>query len=1163
MKKINKNLEKILLSVKLGISTPRVALIQIITEISSQELSSNIDYVLSHKKISQEISPNPFPGSLTEIFSKKISLVSGLQSNLIVYLAYLRKYSSEISRFEFLKTEFENKLFSNDLKSCSSILDIVKSEFGYSIWYVNSYLILNQHEKIMIDSQIERLISDSERTEITLLLVLISYINLKSQDVALKGAIQKQIDDYFKDESFASVRNYIYAKLISQPFVSASQCELMMLFDSRSSLIDLYESILVTLKCIIATKEVDVNSNLTVKYEVKKLFSKIKSRSSEFILRSFGVEKELIDTEENKKLSCLIENYTAGRYNDSVNESLEYLKLHPCDIQVVDLLTKSAVKAGYSLGLSDSLLKIICSSLCNIYKKNEFTFRDASSLLGIAFQHSGLSWSVPLNLLVVKLLSQPADNYPDINERFYLSYSALSTPKSLGFFEANIRQKFIYDAIKHGLYSSTLILLNSYSGNTTTGNDASEFPIAASVKESRLKTYNAYHFAKSGRWADAIHEIESIRDFDTPVDELYMKCYLSHCYLKMGDIKKSLEIAVATYLDNEEIVRNLPIDSLLNSLEDSIHWPNIIELPMFFEICCSAFSEESRASLRVSFENYHVSNGISKPEDLNSQEILLRNKIAYLDKVWSPKTMQQTMLYEGTRHIEEERVRVCQLLTELDAENSIKYEIEIKDRVKNLEINKALKLIESSKVHVDIDAIKRNLILKLGNSYEKYKSYLDESSNRASIELTHRINKLIEDINDGFKNNEKKFMLLGGSTGEVSSAFFMIGREIISEFLVGEHGLNSYLSTQIRHGTINNTLRKSVEDENLISSFDESKNSYKENSYWLERCNHLSEPEKMLLSNLFAKFSSDYDDLISHVKNDLLQINWVSSADRPDKKDALFVYRISMQEMQSMQSNTINSESLNDIVDRFIEFLWKKTDENLKTARTVIGVNVKEKFSDIFDALTNGIETINTNNAMQEIHNAIASSRSSLELRIAEVVGWFHRNEVYERQDYELEFPAQIARKMLLNTKSKLSEDFNIEIIRDMEDLKIIMPGRGLDDFVYIFYELFENALKRSNLPPSQINLKVFLSVKNGNINLRVTNSVNKQLITQKEIDRIEDSKLQLSNGISKRIQEEGGTGFLKISKALKSSIYRNQEISFDLGKKKDNFFVNITFGVS
>lgn len=74
VKKINKNLEKILLSVKLGISTPRVALIQIITEISSQELSSNIDYVLSHKKISQEISPNPFPGSLTEIFSKKYLL---------------------------------------------------------------------------------------------------------------------------------------------------------------------------------------------------------------------------------------------------------------------------------------------------------------------------------------------------------------------------------------------------------------------------------------------------------------------------------------------------------------------------------------------------------------------------------------------------------------------------------------------------------------------------------------------------------------------------------------------------------------------------------------------------------------------------------------------------------------------------------------------------------------------------------------------------------------------------------------------------------------------------------------------------------------------------------------------------------------------------------
>jgi hypothetical protein len=51
------------------------------------------------------------------------------------------------------------------------------------------------------------------------------------------------------------------------------------------------------------------------------------------------------------------------------------------------------------------------------------------------------------------------------------------------------------------------------------------------------------------------------------------------------------------------------------------------------------------------------------------------------------------------------------------------------------------------------------------------------------------------------------------------------------------HGLDSYLSQRIRHGSIQNYLRNPVEEAQLVTQKDSQTGKYQANNYWLERFN--------------------------------------------------------------------------------------------------------------------------------------------------------------------------------------------------------------------------------------------------------------------------------------------------------------------------------------
>ena len=144
-------------------------------------------------------------------------------------------------------------------------------------------------------------------------------------------------------------------------------------------------------------------------------------------------------------------------------------------------------------------------------------------------------------------------------------------------------------------------------------------------------------------------------------------------------------------------------------------------------------------------------------------------------------------------------------------------------------------------------------------------------------------------------------------------------------------GLDNYLSTRIRHGTLINQLRNHFETDNLISN--KVNDAYIPNEFWIYSVFGIK--DAILKSDCitrFTEFSSKIDALIFKIKDQYVQVR---TEQYQEKMEACFNFDIENFEEKLRELHSRSElNSFEAILSEILAILWAHTDDCLEIVKT-------------------------------------------------------------------------------------------------------------------------------------------------------------------------------------------------------------------------------------
>lgn len=1140
--------DRILSKIRIGGVMRTTALFSLKTNYSAIEMQYFLKNSLKDRNVLNTFHGHPFPGSVNGLFSIPASgQPARLASELAWGLYRFSLFKDELNEFSELRMLFERAVLLDHREEAWSLLEKIEDSFGISIWLIQNRLSLTQvwnglEEKRKLANEIL-----SKCQSNTIPRFLINFISKRSEATGLKNYLQDELGRYFQDSDDSYFEGYIRTKLFELGQYSTSNMAATLFFEAQSSIIDHYETLVLLLQSIVVDDDLpDDASDFIFKFLKNNL--PINDYRLTSIQRTLSPQLNLSIHNFGSRRSEIIEHYSSAKYQDVLNSAPEYLKENPEDISICSILAKSAIAIDEEIPSLPGYLGEILRLFVKLYAFSKETYGAAFAIYTIHDRFYGHYWAVMARAIMNDALARESINFPTKAQKYALSMEKHTSP----FVALSLRKSLSQDFLNNSEVNSTYPYTSDVLRALLTGKHHNK------ITGTRLNRYLARHNLAAGNNITAAHQFSALMEEGTAAERFRAAACAAHAYLALRDLPSAVDAVVTGSLINKEVPIILPIPDVVGQLDSVQSWPDSISLPILFELYSTYFGDDKLAHLKFSFERFQLANEISQPDDIQKliESLGLQKIVTYLDRVWRPEIMRQTLLYETPKETEDARIAVCRVLASIDQKNAQRYQEEIRDRVKRQEIAKGTTLVEQSKVYVDISAIKKALNTRLGDTYTRYKSATQANPNQQDNlmgELADKISSQITSHHDvSLTNILSTLHVLDYKESELDLQFSALFSEVTNEFLKGDHGLNAYLSTRVRHGTLANTLRKPLADEHLVTALKEDESGYLANTSWDADLDSLRSDEKQTILDSLEKFTKKIDGIIDYVKNNLIQIRVFQDIQSPSEKDeALFIYRSSNLERKYVQEFDKKVTNIEQFIDRCIESLWEKTDYNLSMVRNVLRDRIRSDFLQCFDDLTDKVQALSNQSSVIGLSNAIVRARTNFQTKFNVVQSWFNRNEVYDRQDYLPDYAVQIALNMVQKTIPSGNHDLQVNI--NFDNSGDLMPGRSLDAMVDVFACLLDNATIRSGLTTDKLKISVDLKLLDGSFEAVVTNNTapdKPSIIDTEKVNLVRESLTKSDSRA--RAQREGGSGFHKIWRAITSPIYKEPYFWFDFEENSD-----------
>lgn len=1097
------------------------------TEIPAEHIPTALRELLKDRLLAGHIVVNPFPADFQR-FTNHLRLASvDADKEFLWTAAVLRNYSSEITQFASLKEQFERSLVAGKLDLAKQTLEDVNSRFGVSLWYLENLLQLVQlrdglsAQKALFEAAISH-------RDVDIFAGLFGYyFSIRSEDNYSYNEIAQEATDLLDG---GGLGDYALFHVIPYDLTKITHPAGVVSWEECRPIIDRYLAFVSMAKLQVARFGNEALPNFG---RAVRLLDGITDPALNGLRRALGITHTR--TEQHLDDLQYYDAYSEGKYETCL-----------ADIQPsVELTARASAMTG--LGLSDPTLKgslteeiVSCMSQVLLVGPGYAAARARLKKLCLMCPRHAIS------IELAAFLERTHDNvsngseYTDLDRFTALSctgvnpwhedvLSSLSTPSSL---------------FTDFPYSTSLRLREAL---RLPSDEANKVLDSLDIPDDRRTLYKGHVAMRRGAFDIASEFYKAALTSDKPFVVNRASAYLYRVLLANGETASALAVVVDHCLRNPSAYRLYPLEQLIEKIAPNRSLAGTISFAILLNIAARNISSKWERDISDAYESIMEKFCCDRPSKLVDQvaEIGESRLIYFLRHICIPRVFDDTIDFESVTEIDEERIAVCQRLIEIDPANKDQYAIEIKVITREANIYQALKKVESSKIFVDEAGIRSAVEATLKDAFERFQRL------SRSPDLTYQVERISKLIGDLLSDNpafDLKDLRLPASERE--GLFGNMLSEFTTQFAINPaYGLDTHLSTTIRHGSFEGHIRSPLAVQDLLISKGELDDDYILPKKWADSFEGATSDEISEIKRALVKFTSRVQDQLDLYLRELLHVRGVDTHSK-----GLFNFLVTNEELLEFMKTIGEKTEYSEFVDRLFAFCWSSVEKSLSNIRNELRKGMLPAIVSAVNSLLTSTSNLSHLPGYSQFRDSIINGRTNVQAAIEMVSNWFRRPLDFTRDPFEFDLALDVARKQIANCYVQTSIEPSIS-----PSIPRKIAGRFLDGMVEILFILLQNIIRHSGYETVPEDVTLDATEKDGMVYIKIGNRVADSVsISELQGLASEAAHNYQRDTAMKFARQEGGSGLSKIWRIVEYDFSVRHSIALEVSEENRRFEVEL-----
>lgn len=1090
------------------------------------------------KQLQLELQTNPFLRGkcMNAFFNKKLEqlnnvhLVYNKEFTNIDALRYacwlLDLFGEKLNAYIDLRKKFECAYMKKEYETAYSLLDSIDRNLGISLWSCGQRLMLKER-KGGLESNKNALteMANSANKSYIVLCTLFFYSSMAEAGLSYEN-YQTEFMQFLGDTKETLVGSYLLSKLSFPDIYNEKNISLVIQTDSQYSLVDLYNSFELYLPLVL-------KSNVCHECGSVDFILPQKIRSSVInnlhMIEYQKKDKICSHLKSHHKIFEIIENYTLGQYESVVHAAIQHLYENPADLQIAILLCKSLICGGIDFPHQESLPEYV-KAVYSIYSLDSH-YRDAIRELRqtIKICHGSI-----LSLKLYAFLTRKHLEDGDESLTFVSSIlDPIIHPNFLRYFQNNSETS---EAISNQLLPFCPISIRLAMAVQSGIFNKDELTAIAPAK---IDYFIAESFCRKGSYDAALlvaDKMVAVYNRSPYFQERLARIYLSAFWGKR-DYVKAIKYAVSIFFKNEFLFERINDSGYIKvpkRIKDKFLDSELENVIFRYLIAPSDYPKQISAYSNFLDRN-NYSNILEFAEEICSDMNSLQT--FFFEKVCSINLLKRDVTIHSLNvSAESARLQILQKLAV--AFNSKKYTTEIQNLLTSETTKENLRNINTSRIYADTSKIYNMHRLSWEEVFAKYLALRDADAYYLDIDMT------------GQKKEQLDALGIRITTQERITQAAIVLKNVISQILEEclfnpQYGLETFLSSRIRHGYCKGQLTTFLSDLHMMSKKkNEDSDEYFIGDYWAQKLTNTS--TKTYIENALSNFTRKIENKIEEILTKWLRVKY------REESTGIFDYSRFVDFCVNYYYDNKTTDFAifyNLIIDTF----WEYTNRMLVVIKNRIETELTEYYLSAITSLENQLRSINSDSEIvQEMLSYCNLAKAKVILNMKQFTEAFTISNA-KYNDFSMEELVASSKKIVEKSHSN-SESAFWEVHADSTPL---FSGKYFVSFVDILSILLNNAMEHSGFEHYE-DLSIEVTIKE--IEDRCVDEIN--MIPQVEIykhifcievrnnlskntdtDLLQRKMSELFSNLTPtqlkraKIQGEGGTGLYKLYNIAKYNI--------------------------
>lgn len=1034
-------------------------------------------------------------------------------------------FKERLAAFVTRRTRFEELFASADWAAASELLDEVERDFGISIWLItNRIQILQLKDGLQAQKHyLEEIVATGSLNEFVRWLAY--YVSLRSEENVSFSKLESDTADLMRG---GALTEYVIRHIVPYHLSKIENEGNPINWEEPNPLIDRLETLIKMLQLYVAKR------GAAVSREVREAIERL----SEIGDARLGNLRALLEGRlPISSVSHIVEAsdaYTEGRYPEVLKHSGNFPELQA---------RATLLHAGHGTAPASSAKSVIERARDLMVESLSLTpdqGQAVAQLRKLAITCSGH----PLGITIAAFLERDQDharmqNYT-VLDRLAAIDGDLTNPWNAPILGSLLEDVDWLDLLLSRYPLSAALKLQRY---LRCGNGfASELD--------RLPKYRRYSYL--GHHAFNHGELEAAAGYyreATQSENDYVRSRaLRHLYeteFSAGNIKECLELVVGHTVENPNAAHFYPLEQLAKSCLKDPALGGDVSLAILLYLAARYVHPRFERELSDVYENVLADVGVERPVqlcELKSPPFDPAKLILFLRYVCTSRILDSSTAFECPEEIDAERIGVCQHLLKIDPQNRASYLSEIRAITRDANVADLLHKMQSSKIYVDEAGIRTITEPTLRESYARYLELLRTPTLAYQAE---KLSKMLEDLLSA-KGNHPEFRDLRLPASEQEGLFKTMQEELMEAFAFNPaYGLDTHLSTSIRHGAFEGHLRSPFAIEELLAKKEkrrEKDKGYVMPSIWQRRLDHLSDEDIEHVQKQLARFTQKFDELIQSYLKEKLHVRMFGGSSL-----MLFVMDTPHNDLLDLQREISTGMEFEDFFDRLVAQCWLAVDRSLEVVRHDIQDVLGHQVLLALKQLATSVESRIAHDRVAPLIDAIARARTKFQSVLADVIEWFRRPDDMAREPFDLEVAIHVALRQVNNCYVKTPVQLKLSI-----EPRVYLPGELLDGVCEILFILLQNVVLHSGYEDQSIPVEVTVTHVDGVLVVRAENRLAPSICIETRRQLAQDAMRRYEGASALTLaRKEGGSGLSKVWRIAEFDLRKKHEIRLDVSDDK------------